>query len=120
IAAAMLAWTNRPRGKCPIQRPTKAQSSGRMPRARCSPSAHASSTTVAPMPMTIACRTRPTIPPSEERPHAEADAAARQRSDVLEERRVHARFLVEQVAAVEEHLPGVAAGGVRVPGQVRV
>src|SRR3546814_17524072 len=57
---------------------------------------------------------------SEEHTRAERHAASGQRRHVLQERRMHPRFLVEQVAAVEEDFPGVAARGVGVPRQVRV
>src|SRR5690606_2429543 len=104
----------RPRGKCPSQRPTSAQSSGRMPNASRSVAAHASTTSVAPAPITSARTAKSaaasiTAIPSEEHAHAGAHATARQRRDILEERGVHARLLVEQVAAVEEDLPGVTS-----------
>src|SRR5690606_34440082 len=62
----------------------------------------------------------PLLQGSEEHADAGLDVAAGQGREVLEERGVRACYLVEQVAAVEEQLPGVAGIGVGVPGEMRV
>src|SRR3546814_16154912 len=96
-----------------------------MPNACRRTAAHASTTSVAPTPImsarmakSAAASIRAT--PSAEHAHAGADAPARQRRHVLQERRMHPRFLVAQVAAAEEDFPGVAASGVGVPPQASV
>ena len=52
-----------------------------------------------------------TRPTQEEQARAEGDAAAGQRREVLQEGSVRTRFLVQQVAAVDEQFPRVAAAG---------